>query len=145
MEQTILALIGGLLALTLITFTTIVSDLARHARPPPCFTQDLQTFFRPKVALRMNITNQGRPELRRCYNLIRPTVIQTAVQDVRGNKELTLLLGHVMLSMLSTRSTSSSIKIYLQSRVAHLCFRNGLPEVRAALNTIKGHIIRPST
>ena len=93
----------------------------------------------------MNITNQGRPELRRCYNLIRPTVIQTAVQDVTGDKKRTFLLGHVMLSMLSMHSTSSSIKINLQSRVAHLCFRNGLPEVRAALNTIKGHIIRPST
>ena len=93
----------------------------------------------------MNITNQGRPELRRCYYLIRSIVFQTTVQDVRGNKKLTLLLGHVMLSMLSTHSTSSSIKIYLQSRVARLCFRNGLPEVRAALNTIKGHIIRPST
>lgn len=136
MEQTILALIGGLLALTLITFTTIVSDLARHARPPPCFTQDLQTFFRPKVALRMNITNQGRPELRRCYYLIRSIVFQTTVQDVRGHKKLPFLLGHVMLSVLSTHSTSSSIKINLQSRVARLCFRNGLPEVRAALNTI---------
>ena len=145
MEQTILALIGGLLALTLITFTTIVSDLARHARPPPCFPQNLQTFFRPKVALRMNITNQGRPELRRCYNLIRPTVIQTAVQKVRGNKKRTLLLGQVMLSMLSTRSTSSSIKIYLQSRVVRLCFCNGLPEVRAALYRSEGHIVRPPT
>ena len=135
MEQTILALIRGLLALTLITFTTIVSDLARHARPPPCFPQNLQTFFWTKMALRMNITNQGRPELRRCYYLIRSIVVQTAVQDVRGDKKRTLLLGHVMLSMLSTRNTSSSVKIHLQSRVARLCFRNGLPEVRAALNT----------
>ena len=145
MEQTILALIRGLLALTLITFATIVSDLARHARPPPCFPQNLQTFFWTKMALRMNITNQGRPELRRCYYLIRSIVFQTTVQDVRGHKKLPFLLGHVMLSMLSTHSTSSSIKINLQSRVARLCFRNGLPEVRAALNTIKGHIIRPST
>ena len=136
MEQTILALIRGLLALTLITFATIVSDLARHARPPPCFPQNLQTFFWTKMALRMNITNQGRPELRRCYYLIRSIVFQTTVQDVRGHKKLPFLLGHVMLSMLSTRSTSSSIKIHLQSRVARLCFRNGLPEVRAALNTI---------
>ena len=136
MEQTILALIRGLLALTLITFVTIVSDLARHARPPPCFPQNLQTFFWTKMALRMNITNQGRPELRRCYYLIRSIVFQTTVQDVRGHKKLPFLLGHVILSVLSTHSTSSSIKINLQSRVAHLCFRNGLPEVRAALNTI---------
>ena len=145
MEQTILALIGGLLALTLITFTTIVSDLARHARPPPCFPQNLQTFFWTKMALRMNITNQGRPELRRCYYLIRSIVFQTTVQDVRGHKKLPFLLGHVMLSMLSTHSTSSSIKINLQSRVARLCFRNGLPEVRAALKTTEGHIVRPPT
>ena len=145
MEQTILALIRGLLALTLITFATIVSDLARHARPPPCFPQNLQTFFWTKMALRMNITNQGRPELRRCYYLIRSIVFQTTVQDVRGHKKLPFLLGHVMLSVLSTHSMSSSIKINLQSRVARLCFRNRLLEVRAALNTIKGHIIRPST
>ena len=84
----------------------------------------------------MIITNQGRPELRRCYYLIRSIVFQMAVQDVRGHKKLPLLLGHVMLSVLSMHSTSSSIKINLQSRVARLCFCNGLPEVRAALNTI---------
>ena len=145
MEQTILALIRGLLALTHNTFATIVSDLARHARPPPCFPQNLQTFFWTKMALRMNITNQGRPELRRCYYLIRSIVFQTTVQDVRGHKKLPFLLGHVMLSVLNLHNTSSSIKINLQSRVARLCFRNGLPEVRAALKTTEGHIVRPPT